>query len=127
MSKYLVVMIGGALGTLFRFLAGSMVMRFYSASFPLGTFLINITGSFFIGLFMTLFLNRPAIHANWRLFLVTGILGGYTTFSSFEWETLVTLRNGVDAVAFLYVGLSVILGLALAWAGMLAGNRIWPH
>lgn len=71
-----------------------MVLKIYSAVFPLGTFLINVTGSFLIGILMMLFINRPGINANWRLFLVTGILGGYTTFSSFEWETFTVLRGG---------------------------------
>ncbi len=126
MTKYLVVMLGGAIGAVSRFIIGALVLRFYSATFPLGTFLINVTGSFFIGLCMTAFLNRPIFHANWRLFLVTGILGGYTTFSSFEWEALTTLRNGAEAVALLYLGLSVVLGLLSAWLGLLTANRIWP-
>jgi CrcB protein len=127
MSKYFVVMLGGAIGAVSRFIVGAFVLRFYSATFPLGTFLINVTGSFLIGLLMTLFLNRPALPANWRLFLVTGILGGYTTFSSFEWEALTTLRNGAESVAFLYLAASVIVGLAGAWVGLLTANRLWPH
>jgi fluoride exporter len=126
MSKYFVVMLGGAIGAVSRFMVGLLVSRFYSATFPLGTFLINVSGSFLIGVLMTLFLNRPAIHVNWRLFLVTGVLGGYTTFSSFEWETLVSFRTGAQNVAFLYVALSVILGLFGAWAGLIIANRLWP-
>lgn len=60
-----------------RFIFGTFVLRLYSALFPLGTFLINVTGSFLIGVLMTIFLNRPSLNANWRLFLVTGVLGGY--------------------------------------------------
>jgi fluoride exporter len=127
MSKYLAVMLGGAIGAVSRFLVGSLVLRFYSAVFPLGTFLINVTGSFLIGVLMTLFLNRPSIHVNWRLFLVTGVLGGYTTFSSFEWETLVSFRTGAQVVALVYVGLSVLLGLFGAWIGLLLANRLWPR
>jgi CrcB protein len=127
MSKYLAVMLGGALGAVSRFVVATLVTRFYKAAFPLGTFLINVSGSFCIGLLMTLFLNRPGIHANWRLFLVTGILGGFTTFSSFEWEALIALRSGAETVSLLYVGLSVILGLAGAWLGLLLADRFWPH
>ena len=118
---------GGAIGAVSRFIIGSLVSRFYSSPFPLGTFLINITGSFLIGMLMTVFQNRPVLHVNWRLFLVTGILGGYTTFSSFEWEALTNLRNGTEMIGFLYLGLSVVLGLAGAWFGLLIGNRLWPH
>lgn len=84
MSKYFLFMLGGAIGAVSRFIVGTFLLRFYSATFPLGTFLINVTGSFLIGLLMTAFLNRPGLPANWRLFLVTGLLGGYTTFSSFR-------------------------------------------
>ena len=127
MGKYVVVMLGGAVGAVARFVVGTLILRFYPATFPLGTFVINISGSFLIGVLMTVFLNRPTVPVNWRLFLVTGILGGYTTFSSFEWEALVTMRNGAGAVAFLYLTLSVVLGLGGAWSGLLVANRLWPH
>lgn len=127
MSKYFVVMLGGGIGAVSRFIVATLITRLHSATFPMGTFVINITGSFVIGLLMTLFLNRPAIHMNWRLFLVTGILGGYTTFSSFEWEALAALRSGAEGVSFLYLGASVVLGLAGAWLGLLLANRLWPH
>ena len=127
MSKYLAIMFGGAIGAVSRFLVATLVTSLYSTAFPLGTFVINVTGSFFIGFLMTLFLNRTAIHVNWRLFLVTGILGGYTTFSSFEWEALAALRSGAEALSFLYLGSSVVLGLAAAWLGLLIANRLWPH
>jgi fluoride exporter len=125
MTKYALVMLGGAFGAVSRFAVGTLVARFYSSVFPLGTFLINITGSFLIGLLMMIFLQRPAIPANWRLFLVTGILGGYTTFSSFEWETLVAIRGGANLIAIGYVLLSVLAGLAAAWLGALLANRLW--
>lgn len=125
MSKYVLVMLGGALGAGSRFAIGSLVARFYTAVFPLGTFLINISGSFLIGVLMMLFLQRPAISTSWRLFLVTGILGGYTTFSSFEWETLFAIRSGAGLVAIAYVLLSVALGLVAAWLGVMLATRFW--
>jgi len=127
MNKYLFVMLGGALGAVSRFMVGTLVLKAYSAMFPLGTFLINVTGSFLIGILMMLFLNRPAISAHWRLFLVTGILGGYTTFSSFEWETFAALRGGAGVVALLNVLLSVGLGLGGVWVGAMISNRFWPR
>jgi hypothetical protein len=66
MTKYLFVMLGGALGAVSRFIVGTLVTRWYPGLFPLGTFLINTTGSFLAGVFMMLFLNRPAIDVNWR-------------------------------------------------------------
>ena len=127
MSKYLAVMLGGALGAVCRFIVATLVTRLYTEIFPLGTFVINVSGSFCIGFLMTLFLNRPHIHTNWRLLLVTGILGGYTTFSSFEWETLMSMRNGAVSIGLLYVALSLVLGLVAAWMGLLLANRFWPH
>ena len=127
MGKYLSVMLGGAIGAVARFIVGTAAARWFSSSFPLGTFLINITGSFLIGLLMTVFINRPSIHINWRLFLVTGILGGYTTFSSFEWEALITFRTGAPNIGFLYLGLSVLLGLGAAWLGLMVANWFWPN
>jgi CrcB protein len=124
MGNYALVMLGGALGAASRFAVGTLVVRFYTSIFPLGTFLINISGSFLIGLLMMIFLQRPAIPANWRLFLVTGILGGYTTFSSFEWEALVAIREGASLTAIAYVLLSVLLGLAAAWLGALLAHRL---
>jgi CrcB protein len=123
MSKYVLVMLGGALGAASRFALGTFVSRLYTAVFPVGTFLVNISGSFLIGVLMTLFLYRPAINANWRLFLVTGILGGYTTFSSFEWETLFAVRTGASLIAIIYVLLSVVFGLFAAWLGAVVAAR----
>src|SRR5207302_1925678 len=127
MKKYIFVMLGGALGAGSRFTVGTLVLKIYSAAFPLGTFLINVTGSFLIGVLMVLFLNRPAIDANWRLFLVTGILGGYTTFSTFEWETFTSLQGSASAVALLNLLLSVGLGLIGVWLGAALANRFWPQ
>ena len=120
-------MFGGALGAASRFAVGTLLLKLYSAAFPLGTFLVNVSGSFLIGVLMMWFVNRPAINPNWRLFLVTGILGGYTTFSSFEWETFAAWRGGAGAVALLNVLLSVGLGLGGVWVGALVSNRFWPR
>ena len=117
MMKYLVVLMGGGVGAVLRFIVGTVVLKFFTGAFPLGTLLINVTGSFVIGILMTFFLNHSTIDPHWRLFLVTGILGGYTTFSSFEWETLFTLREGAALVAVSYLVLSVVLGLAAVWLG----------
>lgn len=117
MSRYLCVMAGGAVGAVLRYIIGSAVSVRYVGRFPLGTFLINVTGSFLIGLLMTFFTERSTLHPNWRLILVTGVLGGYTTFSSFEYETLVATRTGSYLVGGFYVIASVCLGLFAAWFG----------
>lgn len=126
MTKYLLVAAGGALGATSRFVIATLTLKLYGGLFPLGTFVINVSGSFLIGALMTLFVSRPGIPANWRLFLVTGILGGYTTFSSFEWETVSLTKEGAVVTALLYVMLSLLLGYAGAWLGSLLGQKLWP-
>ncbi len=91
--------------------------------FPLGTFLINVTGSFLIGVLMTLLTERLQPHTNWRLFLVVGILGGYTTFSSFEYETYQAVRGGASWMGLAYMMGSVMLGYAGVWLGALLVSR----
>lgn len=125
MSKYLSVLIGGGIGAVLRFAIGTFVLRVYTGLFPLGTFLINVSGSFLVGVLMTLFFSRPAIHPNWRLFAVTGILGGYTTFSSFEWETLTALESGAPMGALLNVVMSVSIGFAGVWLGAVLARYVW--
>jgi CrcB protein len=117
LDKYLVVLLGGGAGAMLRYAAGVAVMTRYSGRFPLGTFLINVSGSFFIGLLMTLFTERIPGHPNWRLFLVTGLLGGYTTFSSFEYETYVAGRTATPVLGLLYVLSSVAFGYVAVWLG----------
>lgn len=124
MDRYLVVLAGAGLGGLARYVAGTWIMAKYGGRFPLGTFVINITGAFLIGVLMTLFTGRFHPHPNWRLFLVVGILGGYTTFSSFEYETYQAVRDGERWLGLLYVVGSVTLGYLGVWLGtLLAGGR----
>lgn len=123
MDKYLVVLAGAGLGGLARYVAGTWIMSRYGGRFPLGTFVINITGSFLIGVLMTLLTERLQPHPNWRLFLVVGILGGYTTFSSFEYETYQAVRGGERWMGLLYVSGSVLLGYVGVWLGALLTVR----
>ena len=117
MDRYLVVLAGAGLGGMARYALGTWIMARSGGRFPLGTFLINISGSFFIGLLMTLLTERLQPHPNWRLFLVVGVLGGYTTFSSFEYETLQAVRDGERWMGLLYVAGSVLLGYLAVWLG----------
>jgi fluoride exporter len=123
LDKYLVVLAGAGLGGLARYVVGTSIMSKYGGRFPLGTFVINITGSFLIGVLMTLFLERLHPHPNWRLFLVVGVLGGYTTFSSFEYETYQAVRDGARLMGLIYVGGSVVLGYLGVWLGAVLATR----
>lgn len=124
LEKYLIVLAGAGLGGLVRYVAGSWIMAKYVGAFPWGTFLINISGSFLIGILMTLLTERAHPHPNLRLFLVVGVLGGYTTFSSFEYETLVAVREGERWLALMYAGGSVVAGFAAVWLGAILGSGI---
>jgi len=123
-DKYLVVLAGAGLGGLARYAGGSWIMLKYGGRFPLGTFIINITGSFLIGVLMTALTERFHPHPNWRLFLVVGILGGYTTFSSFEYETFQAVRDGERWMGLLYVAGSVVIGYVGVWIGALLASRL---
>ena len=121
--SYLLILAGGGVGSLARYLVGSAVMTRLVTRFPLGTLVVNVTGSFLIGLLMTLLTERFQPHPNWRLVLVVGFLGGYTTFSSFEWETYAAVRDGGFWIGLANVVGSVSLGYAAVWLGALLARR----
>ena len=123
MEKYLIVLLGGAIGSLARYLASTAVMNRYPGRFPLGTLIVNVTGCFLIGAIMTSLTQKTAPHPNWRLFLVVGFLGGYTTFSSFAWETYISVRDGRPWAGLLNIITSVILGYFAVWLGVISVNR----
>lgn len=118
------VMLGGATGSLTRYVVGTAIMTRVGGRFPVGTVFINITGSFLIGLLMTLLTERLQPHPNWRFLLVIGFLGGYTTFSSFEWETLGLVKDGSRWLGLLNAAGSVVVGYMAVWlGGAIAGKR----
>ena len=109
---YLWIAIGSALGGMSRFALGSWIVERYGTTLPWGTLVINVVGSALIGVFATAVKPMP-----WRQFLMVGLCGGFTTFSSFSLETLGLLREGHTARALTYVALSVIVCLLGVWAG----------
>ncbi|MDA8085843.1 MAG: fluoride efflux transporter CrcB [Nitrospiraceae bacterium] len=119
----LIIGAGGFLGAIARYVVGLWVGQKWGRSFPLGTFCINISGSFLIGLLMTLLTERFMADARWRLLLVVGFLGAYTTFSSFEYETGRLVSDREWLLAFANVVLSVFFGfIALKLGEILARN-----
>src|SRR5438477_7073815 len=111
------VLIGGGAGAVARYAAGTAISSRLSGRFPVGTLLINVSGSFLVGMLMTLLTERWQPHPNWRLLLVVGFLGGYTTFSTFEYETLRAVQDGGKWIGLLNVLGSVLLGYVAVWIG----------
>ena len=124
--KYVCVGFGGALGTILRFWLSGLIAQAYGERFPMGTLVINVTGSFIIGIFATLTGpdGRLMVGSIPRQFFMIGICGGYTTFSSFSLQTLNLAREGQWGYAALNVGLSVLLCLLGVWLGFLAGETL---
>lgn len=124
MLDLIVVAIGGAVGSVTRYLIGNFVSKNYHGSFPIGTFFINIVGCFLMGLFMSSLIQKEMVDTSWRLFLCVGLLGGFTTFSSFGYEALTMLSNGKLMMAGMYAGCSVVAGLFAAITGMMMSKFI---
>jgi fluoride exporter len=116
--NYLLVFIGGGLGSVIRHTVNVVCPRFLGASFPYHTFIINITGSTIMGLIAGYLAFKGDAVQSWRLFLMTGILGGYTTFSAFSLDTAVLYERGEFGLAAFYVLGSVILSIAGLFAGL---------
>ena len=124
LMKYLMVGLGGFLGSVLRFWLGSFIGGRLGARFPYGTFVINVTGSFLIGMIVTVLAAKAHWSPNWRYLILIGFIGGYTTFSTFEFETLRLAQDGQMLMAILNVTLSVVVGFVGVWAGAIAGRAI---
>ena len=117
MQKYFLIAFGGALGSIARYWVGSTVAGRMGTKFPYGTFVINITACVIIGFSLTVLAKRADLNPAWRFLVPVGFIGAYSTFSTYEWETLSTIRTGAFLLAALYAISSLILGLAAVWAG----------
>lgn len=117
-----VVFIGGGLGSVARLLVGPFVLERVPLDFPTGTLLINVTGSFLIGLFMQVGVDTRVFSPEARFFLTTGLCGGYTTFSTFSYETMQLIENDRYAAAAGYVAASVLLSLTACLLGIAAAR-----
>jgi fluoride exporter len=115
-KNILLISIGGGTGSVMRYLCQKWVYQLYPFTFPWGTFLVNIVGCFLIGIFA--FSGKSSfLTADWRLFLTTGLCGGFTTFSAFAFENMNLLKNGSIAYSLLYTLGSVVLGILAVFAG----------
>ena len=115
----LLVGTGGFLGSISRFLASRFMQNIFPSAFPFGTFFVNVTGCFLIGLIFGFSERSSLLSSGWKLFLTVGFCGGFTTFSTFANENLALLRDGEFFYFFLYTGLSVFLGIAATFLGVL--------
>ncbi len=123
LSKYLAVAAGGALGAVLRYYLGGTLLARAAAPFPTATFVINVTGSFVIGLFLTLATERVHVSPHLRLAVAVGFVGAYTTFSTFEYETAKLIEDGDVTRALLNVVLSFAAGLLAVWLGIFAARE----
>jgi CrcB protein len=117
LQKYLLIAVGGALGSIARFWVGSTVAGRLGIRFPYGTLIVNITACVIIGFSLTYMSRRADLNPAWRYLIPVGFIGAYSTFSTYEWETLSTLRSGAFFLAALYAGGSFVLGLIAVWGG----------
>jgi CrcB protein len=118
---------GSAIGGMSRYLVGGLVQRMLDTTFPAGTLLINVTGSLLLGAILRYGVETPTLTPEFRAFLTLGVCGGYTTFSTFSYETVALLEDGEWGRAALYIGLSVLLSLAATFLGFALARQaiVW--
>jgi fluoride exporter len=123
LTRFLVVAAGGAAGAVARYAVTLIIAVFWKRDFPLATLLINVSGSFILGLFSTLAAERLAIDPMWRLLVATGFVGAYTTFSTFEYETERLAESGALGWGIVNILTSVLVGFAAVRLGILIARR----
>lgn len=116
--------VGGAIGATLRWSIGSWVVGRTGPGFPWHTMLINVVGAFLIGVLMALSIERGVVSGDWRLFLGTGVLGGFTTFSTLSYESIALMQNGLWTAGLANMFGSGVLGLGAAWLGIVVGRVV---
>ncbi len=122
MTNLLLVAAGGAIGASLRHLSGIAALRIMGASFPWGTLFVNVFGSLLMGLFIAWLSKKTGVSNEMRLFIATGILGGFTTFSAFSLDVANLVERGAMASAFAYIATSIIISLVAVFIGLWFGR-----
>lgn len=125
MAKLFLVGLGGFVGTLFRYWLSGFFASRYGETFPLGTLVVNALGCFVIGFLFYLFYDRSLASPTARTVVLIGLLGGFTTFSSYGLQTFTLLRDGELFLALVNIVASNVLGLGLVWVGYVLAKAIW--
>jgi CrcB protein len=124
LKQILLIGLGGFIGSVARFYVSKINLLVDLFSIPFGTLLVNVSGSFIIGLLTGIAVKSPLLTLEWRLFLMVGLCGGFTTFSTFTNENLALLHNGQLLSIFLYTGLSLIFGFLAVFLGYITSNLL---
>ena len=124
MKTIFYIALGGGLGSVLRYLTSVVMNKYVQATSPYATFVTNIIGCLLIGLFFGYLEKQNAVSQDLKFFLITGLCGGYTTFSAFSHENVQLLQNNQILIAFLYISLSVFLGLMATWTGLIIAKGL---
>ena len=124
MNQALVIALGGAAGSVLRYWTSLGAHHLFGRGFPYGTLAVNVLGSLAIGLFYVLLVERSSLGIEWRAALLTGFLGGFTTFSAFSLETLMLVEQTEHLKAMANIALNIVLCLVAAWMGIYAGRQL---
>jgi CrcB protein len=118
LKTILLIALGGGIGSAFRYLTYIIVQKYYASHFPIATFISNAIGCLLIGLFVGFLERNEFENSDLKWFLITGLCGGYTTFSAFGYENISLFQNNNYGMAFIYIGSSILTGLFAVWIGL---------
>jgi fluoride exporter len=124
LNRYLLIALGGALGSMLRYFIGSTMAERFGVRFPFGTLIVNISACFLIGLTLEYLNHHAGLSPAWRFLIPIGFIGGFSTFSTFEWETWASFTSGAFWIAIAYVAASIVAGLIAVGAGVATARTL---